>query len=152
MLAVGALKYGGLSCSGSKQFQECHSRTSSLLGLVDERRQAQPHFFGDKVLGAAVALAQRGAVTHSAGDLTRLQSLATSNHFIMSHLWSILPDHTSSIPRNVIQAHAAGTMVEAAVAAVHAQGDERAVADLAVWLVHTARILQSGWCIQLEMT
>ena len=97
-------------------------------------------FYGDKVLGAAVALAQRRAVgdgEHTVGSLTRLQSMATSNEFLKSNIATILPQH-AQLSESASSAHDIGTMVEAAVDAVHTKGDVHAIEDLARWLVQTA--------------
>ena len=72
-------------------------------------------FYGDKVLGAAVALAQRRAVgdgEHTVGSLTRLQSMATSNEFLKSNIATILPQH-AQLSESASSAHDIGTMVEA---------------------------------------
>jgi hypothetical protein len=108
-------------------------------------------FYGDKLLGAAVALAQRRAVEdgeHTVGNLTRLQSLATSNDFLKSNIATILPQHAHLWEQchgqslQIHSAHDVGTMVEAAVDAVHAQGGVHAIDDLARWLVQTAREME----------
>jgi dsRNA-specific ribonuclease len=102
-------------------------------------------FYGDKVLGAAVALAQQRAVgdgEHTVGSLTRLQSIATSNEFLKSNIATILPQH-AQLSESASSAHDIGTMVEAAVNAVHTKGDVYAIDDLAQWLVQTAREMDS---------
>ena len=72
------------------------------------------------------------------GRLTRLQSIATSNEFLKHNIATILPRHAHlSGPES--SAHDVGTMVEAAIDAVHAKGDVKAIDSLAQWLVQAAR-------------
>ena len=115
-----------------------------LRGLADVDHDVDhgvAAFYGDKLLGAAVALAQRRSVEdaeHNVGNLTRLQSVATSNEFLKSNIATILPQH-AQLSESASSAHSIGTMVEAAVDAVHTEGDVDAIEDLARWLVQTAR-------------
>jgi len=116
-------------------------------GSTDVRVAA---FYGDKVLGAALALAQQRAPgVQTVGSLTHTQSLAASNGFLHSRLGEILPRHAAAFDRSYLRDpshgdHGAGTMVEAAVAAVHAtDATGAAVADLAEWLVREAQAAPS---------
>ena len=100
-------------------------------------------FFGDKLLGAAVAIAQQhsGAMPSSdVGSLTKVHALAVSNASLHAHLEYILPAHAHAFqPASLGRAaHGAGTMVEAAVAVVHEEYGAAAVAELAEWLVGRA--------------
>lgn len=117
-------------------------------GSTDVRVAA---FYGDKVLGAALALAQQRAPgVQTVGSLTHTQSLAASNRFLHLRLGKILPRHAAAFDRSGLcdpshGDHGAGTMVEAAVAAVHATDvTGAAVADLAEWLVREAQEAQAA--------
>ena len=87
-------------------------------------------FLGDKLLGSAIALAQyenaSAARERGVGQLSELQGTATANRMLAACLPTILPDHTdpSILELAEAQEHTAGTMVEAAVAAVHQQLDD----------------------------
>eukprot|EP00320_Phaeocystis_rex_P006721 CAMPEP_0119075426 /NCGR_PEP_ID=MMETSP1178-20130426/80145_1 /TAXON_ID=33656 /ORGANISM="unid sp, Strain CCMP2000" /LENGTH=238 /DNA_ID=CAMNT_0007057647 /DNA_START=21 /DNA_END=737 /DNA_ORIENTATION=+ len=110
-----------------------------LGGSADVKRDVDvAAFYGDKLLGAAVALAQRRVKVgeHTVGSLTRLQNVATSNAFLKSNIATLLPQHAHMSESS---AHDIGTMVEAAVDAVHTEGDMHAIDELARWLVQTAR-------------
>ena len=105
-------------------------------------------FLGDKLLGSAIALAQyesnSAAQARGVGSLSELQGTATANRMLCEHLATILPDHAdaSILEMAAIQEHNAGTMVEAAVAAVHQQQEGEgaaAIAELASFLVERAR-------------
>lgn len=106
-------------------------------------------FLGDKLLGSAVALAQyestSAARERGVGQLSELQGTATANRMLAAYLPTILPEHTNPSILGLAEAqeHTAGTMVEAAVAAVHQQLDESesgvAIAGLATFLVERAK-------------
>lgn len=96
-------------------------------------------FYGDKLLGAALAQAQWSNSKHRSdlGLLTAVHSAAASNHLLSEKLSEILPVQASDklLERAAYQSHDAGTMVEATVAVVSLRGNQAAVADLARWLV-----------------
>ena len=87
-------------------------------------------FLGDKLLGSAVALAQYETTSlareRGVGQLSELQGTASANRMLAQYLPTILPEHTNAAILELAEAqeHTAGTMVEAAVAAVHQQLDE----------------------------
>ena len=98
-------------------------------------------FFGDKRIGFQVALAARERISAGTGEmslgaLTDLQSEATSNQMLASRLADILPLHVTPDMSQwaAKQIHDAGTMVEAAVEAVHADKDVAAISELARFL------------------
>ena len=100
-------------------------------------------FYGDKILGAAMALAQRRTSDPTAkvsvGHLTELQSHAASNEFLREHLADIMPLHAGAVESaGSSSAHGVGTMVEAAVTAVHDSGDHEAITELAEGVTITA--------------
>ena len=104
----------------------------ALGGVGNDAKVAA--FFGDKVLGAAVALAQRRAVgpdEQRIGSLTELQSRAVSNEFMRTHFTDIMPLHAGLVHQHQDNSAHVGTMVEAAVTAVHDDGGHEAIADLA---------------------
>lgn len=95
-------------------------------------------FLGDKLLGSAIALAQYetigAAQTRGVGQLSELQGTASANRMLAAHLATLLPEHTnlSILELAEAQEHTAGTMVEAAVAAVHQQlGESESSAAIA---------------------
>ena len=99
-------------------------------------------FLGDKLLGSAIALAQyettSAARERGVGQLSELQGTASANRMLAACLPTILPEHTnpSILELAEAQEHTAGTMVEAAVAAVHQQLDE-AESGVAIAVVRT---------------
>lgn len=102
-------------------------------------------FYGNKVLGAAVAAQQQSESERGAtlASLTHLHFAATSNEMMRSHFPDVLP--LVAADSEGWDARSAGIMLEAAVAAVQAEKDGgEAVADLARWLLHTARDEQHG--------
>ena len=101
-------------------------------------------FFGDKLLGWAVALAQQRRDTSAKAtmeELAVLHSKARCSKFLHSKRADILPMHAhweSQSQGHPPSHHQAGTMVEAVVASVHDEGGHEAIADLAAWLVDQA--------------
>ena len=99
-------------------------------------------FFGDKLLGWAVALAQQRRDTSAKAtmeELAVLHSKARCSKFLHSKRADILPMHAHWESQRHIPNHLqSGTMVEAVVAAVHEEGGHEAIADLAAWLVDQA--------------
>ena len=109
------------------------------LGGADDTTNAAA-FYGDKMLGAAVALAQRRTMgaEQTLDSLLALHHRAVSNEFMLENLPDIMPLHAGLVDQhqlNRFKAHGAGTMVEAAVTAVHDEGEHEAITDLADWLV-----------------
>ena len=97
-------------------------------------------FYGDKILGIAVALEQQRVHPEAdVGYASKVFSEATSNRLFVENLGTILPDHSAGLEGiGSAQAHDAGTMIEAAVAKVHAEADHAAIDDLAKWLLSKA--------------
>ena len=115
-------------------------------------------FVGDKLLGAAVALAlRRTPVGRAVGRLAQRKGLAVGNAALAAHFKELLPGHGEVL---VPETHDAGTMVEAAVEAVmRREGGAEGVAALAQWLLdHTAeapcnpkgRVLELGGVLEVE--
>ena len=99
-------------------------------------------FYGDKLLGAAVARELRHVEPNEEGYMTIVFEEATSNKNLAEKLRQILPTQSDGIADIISQHHQqhdAGTMVEAAVTAVHdAGGGDAAIRNLARWLVSQA--------------
>ena len=97
-------------------------------------------FYGDKVLGAAVARALRHVEPNEVGYMSIVSSEAVSNRNLAQKLEQILPTQSDGIAKiSSRELHDAGTMVEAAVAAVDGMDDgDRAIRNLAEWLVSEA--------------
>lgn len=113
------------------------------LGGEGEQKWKYAAWKGDKLLGASAAtlLDQSDESKHlpyssSAGGATRLTNLALSNSFFAAHVETVLPKYKKEA-RNLSDKDI-GTMLEAAVARVHAI-DEKAVSDLVSFLVHEAK-------------
>ena len=124
-------------------------KASSSINLPEResREIAVAAFYGDKILGAAVALSQQRADVDdqaTVGDLTHTHMLAVSNEVLHANFADILPQYSDAVGSHRSQSRAAGTMVEAAVATVHATGPGGAAAidDLADWLVQRAHASQ----------
>ena len=124
--------------------------TDSLLplGFGNPTNEANvAAFLGDKLLGVAVASVlyrdTPSAQKEGIGRLSDFQSTATANKLLCEELVTILPTHAGKAVLELakVQQHNAGTMVEAAVAAVHfANPDDSApIAELASFLVARAR-------------
>ena len=120
-------------------------------------------FYGDKVLGAAVARALRHVEPNEIGYMSIVSSEAVSNRNLAQKLEQILPTQSDGIAKISSRAlHDAGTMVEAAVAAVDGMDDgDRAIRNLAEWLVSEAistvatgnskgRLLEMGGKFEVE--
>ena len=136
-----------VSCPGLRKWHDAVERVpkGEMLPIGLGGQTAQPNlsaFLGDKILSGAVALAIcKAKEQQSLKQLSELQSVATSNRLLCDELVNILPMHADQSVRlrASTQTHDVGTMVEAAVAAVHANGGgESAIAELAAWLVAKA--------------
>ena len=139
----------GLLRGGRRQITTWHAAVAKVpvtkilplgFGGVDDVKA--PAWLGDKLLSSAIAAAiWRQSEERSSVKLTRWHHKASSNGFFHTHLAAIVPSHVdlfSAVGNHNVH-HGAGTMVEAAVAAVHAdEGGAAAVHDLAEWLVATA--------------
>jgi len=104
-------------------------------------------FFGDKLLGAAAATAiQQSHLNsnnlYSESSASRLVGTALSNRFLAARFSTILPEEEDKLFEKHAQdlsTHGVGTMVEAAVAAVHKQdGGDEAIQNLVDWLLEEA--------------
>ena len=143
MLAVRTLP---LFASLSRWYHAIGHLAPEIIGLpalvVPNQEQELAAFYGDKLLGAAVAGALlkhlKASGQESRHMATVLASVALSNSFLARNVHQILPEFLNN---NLLQVsdHRVGTMVEVAVAAVHAKDDgAEAVHDLATWLVREA--------------
>ena len=117
-------------------------------------------FFGDKILGVHVVRAQSDQCSLNLGLLTTVYGLAVSNDFFAEHLRVILPLQVDEALGSLAtrQKHDAGSMVEAAVAAVdklHQDAKDKPtnspILNLARWLVTVARTrLESDYNINAK--
>ena len=144
-------------------------RTSKVLPLgFGKADDVEPNaWLGSKLLSAAVALSIQQAVDlQKLGEARDIHSRVTSGAFLRSQLPTIMPCHSDAIGPD-ISAQAACTLVEAAVAVVHAAEGRAcgsaAVAELADHLVacgmsepaiaHAkAKLLELGGSISCERT
>lgn len=69
------------------------------------------------------------------GEATSLAKVAVSNSFLTSNISTLLPEYAEEAKG--LSEHQAGTMLEAAVASVHATNED-AILDLANWLIQNA--------------
>eukprot|EP00316_Scyphosphaera_apsteinii_P016066 CAMPEP_0119315952 /NCGR_PEP_ID=MMETSP1333-20130426/37882_1 /TAXON_ID=418940 /ORGANISM="Scyphosphaera apsteinii, Strain RCC1455" /LENGTH=381 /DNA_ID=CAMNT_0007321459 /DNA_START=160 /DNA_END=1306 /DNA_ORIENTATION=- len=99
-------------------------------------------WYGDKILGMAVADELRAQRVGDHERLTKRFQAIVSNKNIAAHLDVLLtPPLLALVPtpqKRAVQVHDCGTMIEACVDHVHASGDTAAVAELAKFLVATA--------------
>jgi len=119
-----------------------------------------PAFFGDKILGVHVVRAQSEQCSLNLGLLTTVHGLAVSNEFFAEHLRVILPLQVDEALGSLAtrQKHDAGSMVEAAVAAVdklHQDAKDKPtnspILNLAEWLVTVAQMrLESDYNINAK--
>lgn len=117
-------------------------------GLGGNSNQGFQALLGDKILGAAAAHAfeemvqnypvntdRQKELTVDEGCATDLFGIALSNRFFKAHADYLLPKQCIELARKEgMNSHSIGTMVEATVAAVHVF-DEKAVKELASWLL-----------------
>ena len=99
-------------------------------------------FYGDKLLGAYVAMALRRLRVEpraqNAARLVAMQNFAVSNEHLHMNFAHLMPQHAERLREQSENGRIAGTMVEAAVTAVHDKDDHDAIIDLAEYLVHQA--------------
>lgn len=120
------------------KWQSAVSKISPDL-ILSSNSQKFAAFYGDKILGAAVAdwIMNQSDTIKSHSQASEFTARVLSNKFFAKRIDTILPFEFYQDAAKLVNEHSVGTMVEAAVAETMKE-DKNAVKDLVEWLIEEA--------------